>query len=191
MKHNAIYTFELFGGTIKDSLSSLKAGALLNIPLYLQSSTSELDRDIEKDVPDYASKSVFEDGTVSSIRGPSDNPLNLFNMGIALSFALENQITKLGVTNVLVERNGVGHNIVKWTVSGPKSHLDHFIIYSKINNKTSIAGVQCSIPSRSSNVFYDTRCVGAIGTASYTIVAVDLDFKIVSTSTPSRTINMV
>jgi len=37
MKHNAIYTFELYGGTIKDALASLKSGALLNIPLYLQS----------------------------------------------------------------------------------------------------------------------------------------------------------
>ena len=184
------YIFELFTGNPADVLESLKQQTLTSAPLHTQITQEDLSKDLQKDAPDYASESVFRDGTVRSVRGNAANPLNLLATGNTFVTVVNADIPKFSVRNTKVRRARSGDHVVSWESFGDTKFIDHFIIYSMINGNVSIAGVHYNIPGNNAYYFYDKRCQSAIGKISYSIVPVNLMFQMSRNRVRSNTLIM-
>ena len=100
---------------------------------------------------------------------------------------MESEITKLKARRI---HDGV--NVISWSVSGARKIIDHFVIYSVVNGKKSIAGVYHHVPTNGSRYkFYDLRLKGAIGTVYYQICPVTLSFRLVKSNNETNLIQMV
>ena len=191
MSVQAAYIFELFVGNPPDIIASLKAGSELDLPPELQVTDKDLEKELQKDNPNYTSREAFTSSTVTNNR---NRGLNLLKTGFVYSYLVRSSQKKTSaeIIKLKARRISTGVNIVSWSVAGFKKSIDHFIIYSTINGKKSIAGVCHHVPTKGSTYkFYDLRLKGAIGTVYYQVCPVSLSFRLVKSNNETNLIQMV
>jgi hypothetical protein len=92
------------------------------------------------------------------------------------SKSIEARITprKSSVASLDASRTILGYNEIKWKLKGDITTIDHFIVNASSNGKKYPIGVVT--PNKKENTFYDKKMCNTIGTVTYTIDIVELDF---------------
>jgi hypothetical protein len=106
--------------------------------------------------------------------------------GFSKSVEARTTPNKVNIIKLDSNRTLLGYNEIKWKLSGDITTVDHFIISAITGGKKYPIGV--TAPSQKENLFYDKKLCNTIGTVTYTIDLIALDFsKLTSTLSTSMT----
>tara|TARA_Y100001963_G_scaffold159001_2_gene260789 strand:+ start:18560 stop:20383 length:1824 start_codon:yes stop_codon:yes gene_type:complete len=179
-----LYIFEAFvrsaSRLISEVSSKTRKASSQSSQMYLeQSSNSHSNITIDHSLK-FTSETVSRSGTLSYGDAFENNhpegSIGLGKTGIVKYFEYTGTYEPPSVRRVSVKRTLGGDSIITWSIAGSESHIDHFIIYSSMAGITKLVGTSCHVATHGKYRFIDITSRRALGTISYKIVPILLDY---------------
>jgi len=106
----------------------------------------------------------------------ANGTLGMNKTGFTRKVLLTSQSSKIMIKNAKSKSNEYGNVTITWRVKGPAYKIDHFIIMASRPGYTYPCGVRHHYNDKGTYAFIDTTQSRVMGSVTYSVIPVFLDF---------------